>query len=220
MGRWSSRAGLLFALLLVATPIGAQLVAGEIPLNDVLEVLVVDRDVLAIDAAGGGQTTARLRLDEVVVWKGARGKVGIVFTNRRILAAATRSASWQEMDYRRNEVPPTEALLGDRVALAITSQRVVGFDGGSANLVEYRLRPREQVLTARIGENVGVVVTDRQALGLSPFVGSFFNTPIDLNDPIESVTADSNLATLISKRRLLIFRATTGSWEERPRKLR
>ena len=207
-------------MLLVPTAIGAQLVAGEIPLNDVLEVLVVDRDVLAIDAAGGGQTTARLRLDEVVVWKGARGKVGIVFTNRRILAAATRSASWQEMDYRRNEVPPTEALLGDRVALAITSQRVVGFDGGSANLVEYRLRPREQVLTARIGENVGVVVTDRQALGLSPFVGGFFNTPIDLNDPIESVTADSNLATLISKRRLLIFRATTGSWEERPRKLR
>jgi hypothetical protein len=64
------------------------------------------------------------------------------------------------------------------------------------------------------------VVTNRRALGLSPFVGGFFNTPINLNDPIESVTADSNFATLISERRLLTFRATTGSWEERSRVLR
>ena len=34
------------------------------------------------------------------------------------------------------------------------------------------------------------------------------------------IRAESNLATLIGERRLLIFRATTGSWEERPRKLR
>ena len=207
-------------MLLIPTPIGAQLVAGEIPLANVLEVLVIDREVLAIDAAGGGQTVARLRLDETVLWKRARGKVGIVITNRRILAAATQSAAWQEMGYRLNEVPPTEALLGDRVAVAITSQRVVGFVGGSANLVEYRLGPRERVLAVRAGENVGVVVTDRHALGLSPFAGGFFKTPIDLNDPIESVTADSNLATLVSERRLLIFRATTSSWEERERSLR
>ncbi len=207
-------------MFLVPTPIGAQLVAGEIPLADVLEVLVIDRDVLAIDAAGGGQTVARLRLDETVLWKRARGKVGIVITNQRILAAATQSAAWQEMDYRLNELPPTEALLGDRVAVAITSQRVVGFNGGSANLVEYRLGPHERVLAVRAGENVGVVVTDRHALCLSPFAGGFFKTPIDLNDPIESVTADSNLATLVSERRLLIFRATTSSWEERERSLR
>ena len=207
-------------MLLLPTPIGAQLVAGEIPLTDVLEVLVVDRDVLAIDAAGGGQTVARLRLDETVLWKAARGKVGIALTNQRILAAATHSSAWQVMNYRLNEVPPNEALLGDRVALAITSQRVVGFDGGSANLIEYSLGSKERVLAVRTGENVGVVVTDRQALGLSPFVGGFFNTPIGLTERIETVTADSNLATLISKKRLLIFRATSGSWEERERDLR
>ena len=155
MVRWARCAGLLFAVFLVPTPVGAQFVAGEISLADLLEVLVVDREILAIDAAGGGQTVARLRLHEVVLWKGARGKVGIVFTNQRILAAATQSAAWQEMNYRRNETPPNEALLGDRVALAITSQRVVGFDGGSANLIEYRLGPHERVLAVQIGENVG-----------------------------------------------------------------
>ena len=42
-----------------------------------LEILVVDRELLAIDAAGGGQTVTRLRLNETVLWKGARGKIDL-----------------------------------------------------------------------------------------------------------------------------------------------
>ena len=70
--------------------------------------------------------------------------------------------------------PPPPPLLGDRVALVVTEQRVLGFDGGSRNLVERRLGPREQVLRTEVAANVAVVVTDRRALGLSPFAGGFF----------------------------------------------
>ena len=132
---------LLLAMAAFSAPARAQGVAGEVPLADVLEILVVDRELLAIDAAGGGQTTARLRLNETVVWKGARGKVGVIITDQRILAVATQSGSWQEADYGRTEQRPESALLGERVALAITSERVLGFNGGSGNLVEYRLGP-------------------------------------------------------------------------------
>jgi hypothetical protein len=219
MRRWLKVSGLLLALVAVSSPARAQTVPGEVPLADVLEILVVDRELLAIDAAGGGQTVARLRLDETVVWKGARGKVGVIITDQRILAVATQSGSWQETDYRRTELRPESALLGERVALLITSERVLGFNGGSGNLVEQRLGPREKIVTVRVGENVGVVVTDRQALGLSPFLGGFFSTPIGLKDQIESVSAESNIATLTGGRRILIFRATTGTWEERAREL-
>jgi hypothetical protein len=210
---------LLLALAAAALPARAQGVAGEVPLADVLDILVVDRELLAIDAAGGGQTVARLRLDETVLWKGARGKVGVIITDQRVLAVASQSGSWQEIDYGRTEQRPESALLGERVALVITSERVLGFNGGTGNLAEYRLGPREQVVVARVGENVGVVVTDRKALGLSPFRGGFFAVPLALGDQIESVTAESNLATLTSNRRVLIFRATTGTWEERKREL-
>ena len=64
-----------------------------------------------------------------------------------------------------------------------------------------------------------MAVTDRQALGLSPFLGGFFTVPIGLKDQIETVTAESNIATLTGDKRILIFRATTGTWEERARKL-
>jgi hypothetical protein len=214
------RSAPLLLWVLLAAPAGAEPAVGEIPLADVLEVLVVDRDVLAIDARGGGQTAARLRLDESVRWKGARGAVGVVITDQRILAAAAGSAAWQEMQYGREETPPEAALLGERVALAVTNVRAVGFDGGSGNLVEYRLGPREQVVGLRVGENVAVVLTDRSALGLSPFVGGFFRAPVDLGDRFESLQAESNLATLTGERRLLVFRATTGTWEERARTLR
>jgi hypothetical protein len=220
MGNWLKVGALLFAMAAASAPARAQGVAGEVPLADVLEILVVDRELLAIDAAGGGQTAVRLRLEESVLWKGARGKVGVIITDQRILAVATQSGSWQEADYGRTERHPESALLGERVALAVTSERVLGFNGGSGNLVEYRLGPREKVVVARAGENVGVVVTDRQALGLSPFLGGFFSIPLTLGDQIEAVTAESNLATLTVGRRVLIFRATTGSWEERARNLR
>jgi len=203
-----------------SSPASAQGVAGEVPLADVLEILVIDREMLAIDAAGGGQTTARLRLDETVLWKGARGKVGVIITDQRILAVASQSGSWQETDYRRKEQRPESALLGERVALVITSERVLGFNGGSGNLVEYRLGPREKVLAARVGENVGVVATDRRALGLSPFQGGFFSIALNLGDQFEAISAESNLATLTVPRRSLIFRATTGTWDERSRKRR
>jgi len=211
--------GALLLAIAVAAPARAQIGPGEVPLEDVLQVLVVDRELLAIDAASGGQTVARLRLDESVLWKGARGKVGVIITDERVLAVATRSAAWQEADYGRTELRPESALLGQRVALALTSDRVLGFDGESGNLVEYRLKPRERVIAARAGDNVAVVITERQALGLSPFVGGFFRVPLKLGDPIEGLAIESNIATLTLGSQLLIFRATTGSWEERSRKL-
>jgi len=216
--RWKI-SGLLLALTAVSAPARAQIGFGEVPLADVLEILVVDRELLAIDATSGGQTVERLRLDESVVWKGSRGKIGVVITDQRLLAVATRSAAWQEADYGRTERRPESALLGQRVALALTSDRVLGFDGESGNLVEYRLKPREQIVAARVGDNVAVAVTDRQALGLSPFVGGFFRVPLKLGDSVEDLAAESNVATLTVGSQILIFRATTGSWEERSRNL-
>ncbi len=200
-------------------PVLAQRLPGDVRINDVLDVLLLDRELLAIDAAGGGQTTLSLRLAEEVLWKNARGKIGIVVTTERILAVASNSASWQEVDYRAGETPPKSAMLGDRVALITTSKRILGFDGGSGNLIEYRLGVREEILIKKTGRNVAIIVTTKHALGLSPFTGGFFPTPIFLGDEIEGVAAESNVATLTSNRRILIFRATTGTWEERRRRL-
>jgi len=213
----------ILALWLVAAAAAApaQPITGDqVPLAEVLEVLLIDRDLLAIDARHGGEISERLQLDESVLWLGARGKVGVAITTRRILAVATGSASWQEASYQRSEDPPVAPILGDRVAIVLTNRRAIGVDGGSGNLVEYRLGPRERVVVSQVGANVAVVVTDRSAFGLSPQKGGFFPVRLSAAERIESITAGSNIATLTTDQRVLIFRTPTGTWEERSRDLR
>jgi len=192
----------------------------ETPLADLLEVIVTGREVLAVDARGGGATTISLRLEETVLWTDSRGKVGVVLTDRRVLLVATRSAAWQQVSYQQAELPPKDALLGDRVALVVTSRRALGFNGESGNLVEYRLGPQEAVLAARVGESIAVVVTDRRALGLSSISGGFFQTELNLHEQIEKVTARANVVSITTNRRILIFRGPTGTWQERDLSLR
>jgi len=191
----------------------------EVPLADLLEILLIDRELLAIDARGGGQKALRLRLGENLLWKGSQGSVGLAFTDQRILAVAVQSAAWQEEQRLHDEVVPDSVSFGDRVALAVTSRRVLGFTQ-AGNLIETPLGLREQVLAVRTGENVAAAVTDRRALGLSPSAGGFFSIPVQLGEKLESVEATANVATVTTHRRVLIFRAPFGSWEERNRKLR
>ena len=209
---------LLALALCVSGPAAAQILApsvDEVPLADLLEILLLERELVAVDAASGGQTTAELHLGERVMWSGTRGKVGVVLTDQRMLAVAVDSAAWQEMRYQQAERPPEEAMLGDRVALVVTSRRALAFNAGGAGLVEYRLGPGETVLFSRVGGNVGVVVTDRKALGFSPSAGGFFASRLQLRERVESVETRSNLATVTTNRRVLIFRAPSGEWSER-----
>jgi hypothetical protein len=213
----------LLTLCLVAAAAGsarAQLVApDEVPLEELLDVLLVDRDLLAMSGRRGGQIAERLQLDESVLWLGSRGKVGVAITTRRILAVATGSGSWQETSYLRGEQPPSAATLGDRVALVFTGRRALGVDGGSGNIVEYRLGPKERLIASQVGANVAVFATERSALGLSPLKGGFFPVKLSVAERIESINAAANLATLTTDRRVLIFRTPTGTWEERSRDL-
>ncbi len=210
---------MLAGCLLSPGSASGQVIPEEVPLADVLEVLAIDRDLLAVDARSGGQVSLRLRLDERLLWKASQGIVGVAFTDQRLLAVAVGSAAWQEEKWLRDEVRPETALLGDRVALAVTSRRVLGFTSAS-NLIEGNLGLRERVLAARTGENVAVLVTDRRALGMSPDAGGFFEIPIQLEERLEAVEAASNLVTVTTQRRVLIFRGPFGSWEEKRRQLR
>lgn len=190
----------------------------QLPLGDLLEIVVLEdeRELLAIDAEGGGTSTLRLRLGERVLWRDTRGLLGIVLTDERILGIATRSASWQEVDYARGEDAASVRVdLGDRVALVWTPRRVLGFVGTTSRFSEVSLGPQEELVHTATGANVAVAVTDRRSLGLSPRAGGFFPVRMQLRERLSSVEAGSNLATIRTDTRILVFRGPTGTWEER-----
>jgi hypothetical protein len=177
-------------------------------------VLVLERELVAVDGLAGTETRVDLERGERVLWSDARGRVGVAVTDRRLLAVATRSGAWQATRFRRGETPPSGVLAGELVAIAVTEKRALGFDGGSGNLVERTLGPRERVIAADASGAVGVVVTDRRALGVSPFAGGFFAQALRIDETIEAVAATGNVATVRTSRRVLTFQAGGGVWVE------
>jgi len=209
--------------LLVAACVFAPLFCGavsahaqdDVLLAPQLDIVVLPRELLAVDAQSGGQLAARLELGERVLYAKQRGRVGVAVTDRRMLAVAAGSGAWQEARYRSGEAPPPDVVLGDRVALFLTPVRAIGFDGRSGNLVESGIGPQESLVDSVVGQNLAVVVTTRRALGVSAARGGFFDVKLRVGERLEDLSALANLATLRTSQRLLLFRGPTGTWEER-----
>jgi len=197
-------------LLLGAT----RLPSGELELEDVLQVLELDHALLAVDAHGG-DIRIDLEIGEKVLHREARGRVGVAFTDRRLLAVAARSAAWQSERIRIDERLLEAPLLGDRVALFLTNKRALGFDGGSGNLVEHRFGPHEDLTRRAISNSIAVVVTDLRALAVSPFRGGFFAVSLRPDERDAALEITGTIATLTTPRRLLTFDARSGRWRER-----
>ena len=208
----------LAAAAALAAP-GAARAVDEHPLAPQLDVVVLPREVVAIDARGG-QLAERLERGERVLYAKQRGRVGVVVTDRRLLAVTASSGAWQEARYRNGESPPADVALGDRVALVVTPLRAIGLDGKTGNLIEASIGPNERVLDSAVGQNVAAVVSDRRALGVSAHRGGFFEVRLRLGERAQSLRALADTVTLHTGARLLVFRGPTGTWEERRLPLR
>jgi hypothetical protein len=64
---------------------------------------------------------------------------------------------------------------------------------------------------------VGVVITNRRALGLAPGLARFVETDIQLKEKLESVVARDTQGTIRTNRRILVFSAPRGFWSEQDR---
>ena len=186
----------------------------DVELEDALQVLELDHALLAVDR-DGGDVRLDLEIGETVQHRAARGRVGVAFTDRRLMAVAVGSAAWQVERIRIDEQLLEVPLLGDRVALFLTNKRALGFDGGSGNFVEHRFGPQEDLTDRRISNSVAVVVTDLRALAVSPFRGGFFEISLRPDERNPALDLTGSVATLTTPRRLLTFDARSGRWREK-----
>lgn len=186
---------------------------------DVLQIQLVGRDLYAIDGRGG-VLTERLEIGETLNWRGSRGRVGIVLTDRRFLGASSNSSRWQSERYLRTENPPAEALLGEQVAVIVSNKRILGLDANRGTFAVVGLGPLERIVATEVGANVAVVVTTRRALGIAPRLGGFVEIHLTPQEKAPQISVSGNVATVLTPRRLLTFRGPAGSWGERRRKLR
>ena len=189
----------------------------EIERVDVIAIERDGRDIFAFDALIGRRATIRLEIGEEVVFEASRGRLGIVMTNRRALAVAA-GAAWKELRFRLQESPPTVALLEDRVAVMVTSRRAIGFISRGDWIVE-NLSPHESAEAVRVGVSIGIVTTNRRALGLAVDGDRFVSANLQVKERLESVVARDTLATVRTNRRILVFSGPAGIWTEQRRKI-
>ncbi len=192
---------------------------GEVQLEDVIEVELMERDLFAFDLLGTGSPRVRLDIGEAVLWSGAQGRIGTALTSARALAVSPGSGGWQEVRYRVHETPPGQPAIGKRVMLVMTEKRALGYDSRSGAWIAQEIGPHEVIEYARVSDSTALVVTNRSAYGLSPDAGGFFRTRLAIHERIESVGVKANMATVRTNKRVLIFRAPTGAWSEQRRPL-
>lgn len=174
-------------------------------------VEVLGRELYAL-LESGGPLRERLEKGERVEWSGARGRVGLVLTNRRALAVSPGAPSWREAPRRLNERLGGSPQLSGRVALLLSDQRVLAYDADALRWVEATIGPHERLLDSRTAQAIVLAVTERRALGLASGSGRFAELSIQVGEQFESLSALADVGTVRTNRRVLVFRGASGSW--------
>ena len=203
------------AALGIALALASAALSQPRPIDDRVQWHVLARELVAVDAAGGGEHRAPLRVGERVLQTWVDGEVGVALTEQRVLAVSASTGGVHEVRFLAGERIVDGPRLGDRVALLVTTRRALGFDGGSGNWLESSLGPRERLVASVAANHVAALATDRRALALSPLRGGFFEIPLALQEAPVSLSASGDLASLRTRTRLLVYRAAGNRWSER-----
>jgi hypothetical protein len=193
----------------------AQLDQG-VEIEDRLDVLRVDRRLLAISADSGRILEMKLRPDERLVLLESQGVVGVAVTNDRLLGATTESSGWQEVRLRLRErkSPVERVYVGDRLALVPLERRLLALTAGAGTWTELELFPGETPVRVEVESGVGVCITGRRAIGISSRRGGFAEVPLTPREKVESVSLKAHSATLRTLYRVLVFRSAASGWVE------
>jgi len=201
-------AALLLTLLpFVSPPAAAQ---DEFELEDTVAIVVVDRDLVA-HAAGGGARKLRLEVGERLIWQGSRGRIGFAVSDRRLLGFRA-GTGWSQLALRVTESPTADPELSTRIALFVTSQRAIAFDG---RWHEEGIGPQETLQTTSVGSAAALVVTRRRALALSPSSGRFVAAKLGIHETVETARTVASSAEITTSKRVLFF--SGASWTEQKR---
>ena len=201
------------ALLAVRPTASAEvpLFAAEFERADVIAIERDGQELFGFDSLTGRRAQIRLEIGEVVLFEQARGRIGLVLTDRRALGIGA-GTGFQEFRYQLREEPPAVGLVEDQVALVITPKRVLGFLGTGGGWVDEQFSPYESVQALRVGAAVGVVATNLRALGLGTRRRHFVSADLRVKEKLESISAQDTLATLRTSRRILVFGSPRSSW--------
>jgi hypothetical protein len=219
MRRHLIRIGL--ALTLLSDPTSALAQARDTaPLEEQIDLVQVDRRILAVNGATGRVVEVELEVGERVIRLASRGAVGAVSTTARLLGLTSNSANWQEIRHRLSDRkrPPERILVGERVILVPLTTRIAALGMGSGSWAELEIGPGEELRQLRISDNVALALTQRRAIAFPSASADFAQILLTPNEETETISVQPNSVTLTTSRRVLLFREQGLFWSQLIRK--
>jgi hypothetical protein len=206
----------LFALAAGLAPSPALAQGRTAPVEDQIDVVAVDRRLLAVNGRTGNVIEEKLERGEELIWFENRGQIGVAATTLRLLGVTARAGNWRELRYRlsENEPLPSAFYLGDRVALVPLATRLVAMGQGSTRWSELRLGPREWVEMVEAADNVGYALTSRRLIGFPSEGSSFAEIALTPGEGHVASSLEDDSVTITTPWRVLLFRVGAGRWTE------
>jgi hypothetical protein len=179
-----------------------------------VNLLEVDRHLIAVVGVGFAAVETDLELGEYVIAMESHGVVGIIATNHRLLGIHSRATFFTELRYRLAEKPvdPAGVHVGERIAMVELHTRLVGFAPQLNRFVEIGLGPNEYPRQAQVDVNLGVLVTPRRAIGFSARSSGFVEVLLSPQEVVESASFGDSSVTLILPHKILILRLGDKIW--------
>ena len=182
--------------------------------EDQVDLTQVDKHLIAVVGGGFPAVETDLDVGEYVIALRSHGFVGVIATNRRMLAVHSRSADFAELRYRIAEKPvePDSIHVLDRIAVAELSTRLVGYSVSLGTWVELGLGPGEHPRRIDGEGNVATLVTPRRAIAFSSRSSGFVEEELGPADDVESASFSDASVTLVLPSKILIFHAGDNRW--------
>lgn len=164
--------------------------------------------------AGFAAVEVQLELGEDVIAIRTQGFMGVIATNRRLLAIGSRESNFSELRYRIAEKPvgANQIHVLDRLALVELSTRLVAFSQQLGNWVELDLGPNEKPRQIVADGNIATVITPRRAIAVSPLSAGFIEFGLGPKESVERASLGDASVTLVLPNRILIFREADKTW--------
>jgi hypothetical protein len=182
--------------------------------EDEVSLTQVDRHLIAVVGVGFAAVDTDLELGESVIALRSRGFVGVIATNRRLLAIHSRATSFSELRYRIAEKPVDADAIHviDRLAIVELHTRLVAYSPEVGIWVGLGLGPGEHPNKIDAEGNIAAVVTPRRAIGFSSRSKFFVEEPLSPEEDVESTSISDASVTLVLPHKILIFRSGDSRW--------
>jgi hypothetical protein len=165
--------------------------------------------------SGEGVARKFLASGEDILVVETKGVTGFVQTTQRLLGFSGRLQRWVDINISSAE-QIAKWTVTPRMIIVQGREAVYGFQ---SDLGRWKREPwgaGESFVKSVVEDFVGVLITNRRALGFSALTGGFFSKDLPSGNPILNMQVNDNVVIIHLSGLTLVFRSGLAIWAELP----